>query len=260
MEKQPPVRGGGSVHRDDKTGIYDWKGEPYLSVTKAMDDAWAKPHLVYWSAYNTAGEVCSIMDALRAGAIAPADAFLKLEDKNTLARKFLRFRDARGAIGTDVHTAAELVASGQEVYLDQFPEESRRHVKTIVDWHATHKLDIVALECSVFSRRYMYAGTFDGIWRMPDGMYLIDYKVSKETRREHELQMAAYRYADFIGLPDGREIKMPRLKGGITVLVHEDGVKLYKWKCDRAAHRQFLRVLHLARFHVEKVKPERIVL
>jgi len=137
-----------------------------------------------------------------------------------------RERDRKGDIGTAVHQAAEAHILGKPwptpdqtvaPYVDQFH-------RFIEDFRPEFEL----AEASVYNRTEAYAGTLDAIAVIPGrGRALLDWKTTgKGVYPEHALQLAMYRYAEFIGLPDGTEAPMPQVDGCAVVWLTPDEYQL----------------------------------
>lgn len=138
-----------------------------------------------------------------------------------------RERDRKADAGTAIHEHAEAYALGKPMpapapeiadqvaafhrFLEAYRPEPVKHPDGGF-WMA---------EASVFNRTEAYAGTLDAIMDIPGrGRCLIDYKSAKGVYAETALQLAAYRFAEFIGLPDGTEWPMPKVDGCAVLHLH----------------------------------------
>src|SRR5262249_28914527 len=84
---------------------------------------------------------------------------------------------------------------------------------------------------------------------------LLDTKTGKGVYPEVALQLAAYRYAEFIGLPDGSEAKMPTVDGCAVVHLPEaGGYQLLEVRADPEGFTGFLYVRECFRFQEEMSK------
>lgn len=131
-----------------------------------------------------------------------------------------RERDRKADLGTAVHDQAEAYALGKPM-----PEAAPAIIGNVQafrnfleDYQPTYAQlgddGMWLAEASVFNRAERYAGTLDAIADIPGlGRVLIDYKTGKDIYPETALQLAAYRHAEFIGLPDGTEWPMPEVDG-----------------------------------------------
>ena len=113
-----------------------------------------------------------------------------------------------------------------------------------------------AAEASVFNRKERYAGTLDAIvgLRLPQGepgRYVLDAKSGKGVYPEVGLQLAAYRYAEFIGAPDGSEQPMPETDGGLALHLTPDGYKLIEVDTSEQVYASFLYAREVYRFQLE---------
>lgn len=138
-----------------------------------------------------------------------------------------RERDRKADAGTVIHEHAEAYALGRPMpppgpdiadqvaafhrFLDDFQPTPVQHPDGGF-WLA---------EASVYNRAEAYAGTLDTIMDLPGlGRVLIDYKSAKGVYAETAMQLAAYRFAEFIGLPDGTEWPMPEVDGCAVLHLH----------------------------------------
>lgn len=130
-----------------------------------------------------------------------------------------RERDRKADLGTAVHEQAEAYALGKPMpeAHDSIAANLLGFRNFLEDYQPRYaQLDggLWLAEASVFNRAERYAGTLDAIADVPGlGRVLIDYKTGKDIYAETALQLAAYRHAEFIGLPDGTEWPMPEVDG-----------------------------------------------
>jgi hypothetical protein len=123
-----------------------------------------------------------------------------------------------GAVGTEAHNWIETYigtvltedAAATESQLSNFPVEPRAQnaVVAMLDWSQNHNVRFLGTERKIYSRRYKYAGTMDGLARadscnnplcckehFKDRLTLIDWKTSNYLYVEFILQTAAYMQA-----------------------------------------------------------------
>lgn len=222
--------------RQTSTGrLYEWRspsagiGDPperFWSVTTILKGGLPSPALTAWgmkavAEYAVANhrQLSSMLETVR---VRRADdgSMLLVTDPDAVQAAIdwlkgspYRERDRKADIGTAVHQAAEAYILGKpwpEAGDDVAPyvEQFRRFVD---DFDPAFEL----AEASVYNRTEAYAGTLDAIAVIPGrGRALIDFKTTgKGVYPEHALQLAMYRYAEFIGLPDGTEAPMPEVDG-----------------------------------------------
>lgn len=138
-----------------------------------------------------------------------------------------RERERKADAGTAIHEYAEAHALGRPMpeppaaIADQV-NAFRRFVHAYRPEPVKHPDGGFWLaEASVYNRTEAYAGTLDAIMDLPGrGRVLIDYKSAKGVYAETALQLAAYRFAEFIGLPDGTEWPMPKVDGCAVLHLH----------------------------------------
>lgn len=131
-----------------------------------------------------------------------------------------RERDRKGDAGTAIHEQAEAYVLGRPMppaapSIARQVESFRRFLEDFRPKYAKlPERDFWLAEASVYNRAEAYAGTLDAIADIPGlGRVLIDYKSSKGIYAETALQLAMYRFAEFVGLPDGTEWPMPEVDG-----------------------------------------------
>lgn len=167
-----------------------------------------------------------------------------------------RVRDTAAVRGTDVHDWAEKIvlgtASGKPPvhlrgYVDQFLQFLR-------DWKPDYELT----EATVYNRTYRYAGTLDWMARIDGfGLVLGDIKTKPDGKTIYgdiALQLAAYSFAEFIGLPDNTEAPMPRVDSYLALVIHPSSYDLIPVKVDEDVFRDFLYVQQVRRFSEETAK------
>lgn len=206
-----------------KGRTYQWRDETFDSVTTILSGGIPKPALTNWAAKSVAEYV--VENLAKVSAIAQDDPAAAID---LCKGSPWRQRDKAADVGSTVHQIAELHVLGMPL-----PDESSLDPavapvlvwfeKFLAEWNPTYELS----EATVYSRRYGYAGTLDAIFTLPDGRrFLCDYKTGRAIYGEVALQLAAYRYADFIGLPDGSEVEMPEVDGCVALHLTSTGYQL----------------------------------
>lgn len=147
----------------------------------------AKPALIQWSA-NKAVELCQ-------GAILPNELYseIYLEQVWDEARKAHRiFKEQAATTGTLVHAELEAFFNGVQSPHDSLPLEAQRAVDAAKWWLNARKVEPVAIERRIYSRKHKYVGTLDKIATVDGILSLIDWKSSKSIHSDYWLQTAAY--------------------------------------------------------------------
>ena len=214
---------------------YNWDGRDYPSVTSILGTVVAKPGLISWAAKVSAAAAVDEYDAsgnvarsLAKGAAAPNAG-----------------RDAGGARGTDVHRVLHHLGLGMP--LPSVSPPAKPYVASLCDWWDEAKPEAALAEATVVSKAHGYAGTLDAIWRMPDGRTLLaDAKTSAYRSAEEGMQLAAYRYADVVAMPDGSEVALPDCDGAAILAVSPDGCELIDVDADEEAWIAFRAAVILA--------------
>lgn len=81
--------------------------------------------------------------------------------------------------------------------------------------------EILASEATVYSPAESYAGTLDAIVRIGGRVILLDYKTGKDIYPDVCLQLAAYKNAEFVLLPDGTSEPMLAIDGAAALHLRE---------------------------------------
>ncbi len=223
--------------------MYGWGDETFHSVTTILS-ALGKPWLGAWAAkmvaeyaydFRSEWESLPKVRAIRLLKGAPWDK-----------------RDAAGDLGTAVHDAIEAAVLGQTP-----PEYAADVAARMAHWDrflADYRPTFLASEAAVFSRKHRYAGTLDGIAKIGDETLLIDVKTSKDVYPEYALQLAAYRHAEFLGLPDGTEAEIPATDGAAVLHITPDDYRLIRLRTDEEVFRTFLYIAQAHRWQKETSK------
>lgn len=237
---------------------YTIDGEKVPGVTTIIGNGLPKPALMGWAAKTIAGYVADRLD--QDGDHVLADQLI--EDLGELARskgkpwpdklsrtkvaellKGIHYedRDQAAKRGTEVHALAERLALGEEV---EVPEPLTGHVDAYLqfldDWQPTDAI----LEFTVGSTQHRYSGTGDMIATLVDGdRWLLDIKTSRSGPfGEVALQLAGYRYAEWIVDEGGDAQPMPEVDRCGVIWVRADGYDLIPFTAGPAEFRQFLYV------------------
>ena len=198
---------------------YWFNGEgPAPSVTTILDIL-SKPAVTTWKAQETAkaiienwGTISSLI--ANTGQQSAVDWAVRKSDEA---------RDTAAKIGSGVHLLADMVPRASEKAVAGFPisDKEMPYIDAFRGFLAFLEAQgavIVSSEKAVWSLNG-YAGTYDLLVQMPNAdtgeleIWLIDIKTSKGFYPEYGLQLAAYRWADYIVLPgDPRPYPMPQIQ------------------------------------------------
>lgn len=224
---------------------YKLDGKKADGVTTLIGDGLPKKALMYWSARTVAEYVADNADNVR--------GYMDTLDRDQLVKLLKETpwaaRDRAAVRGTQVHTLAEKLVTGEEV---EIPEGLEGYVKACVDFLNDWQVQPVLVEATVASRRWRYAGTLDLVADVAGGTRgLFDYKTSESgIWPETILQQAAYRFADFYVDANGDEQPVADL--GITaafgVHLRSDGYSVHPLPSDDRAFKDFLHVAWVARW------------
>lgn len=191
----------------------------------------------------------------------PLDQFGKNFGKHWIKKAGPREMRRRANRGSILHDALEEWAYGVRVESDDVSDYTQgliqakgytlsvdycdQHVRQLLLWCDRYVQEVLMAEAVVMNRTYGYAGTLDTILKLrdypeldaigPTGM--VDAKGSKSDQPSHELQGAAYFYAEEIGVPGTADtVPMLPLDWMANLYVTEEKVTLRHWprikRCD----------------------------
>lgn len=235
--------------------FYTWPttGEEFISVTTVLGEAMRKQALERWGPKMAAEWVVENMDYL--------GQTLAMKNGKSLAIDAIksspyRESDAAKDIGTLIHEIAEAKVNGLPV--PEYQEKHAGFVQQFENWLEEWRPNITRTECTVYNRRYGYAGTADLIFEVKPGgkrvRYLGDYKTTKPGKQGHgiypeaALQMAAYRHGEFIGLPNGTEEPMVEVDDCVGINLRPNYYAVVPVESDEKVFRTFLYCMQVARF------------
>lgn len=227
--------------------FYVWgRGERYWSVTTILG-ALPKDALKFWAAKMVAEFA---YDRSKTWFTMDRDEAIEW-----LKREPLRFTNKRADVGSAIHAAAEAWVLQRPMKGD-FGEEERKAIGHFIGWVELLKPRFLMTEASVYNRTQKYAGTLDLIveipyaallelaggnphlvpWTPREGREVVtllgDYKTGGDVEEgkgvypEVALQLAAYGNAEFVGLPNGQEAKLPELDGAFVLQVQAKGWRM----------------------------------
>jgi hypothetical protein len=245
----------------------------FCSVTTVIDSI-SKPGLLYWAAEQAALQAVDVAEFL----VERIDK----EGRDTVVKwlRDARFRTPEGQLsasdlGTAVHDACEkyaltgikpAVSAEVRPFLDRFDEK-------VQIWQPKYEIT----EAAVYSPTHGYAGTLDAIATIKGQRLLLDYKSSRKSvdsdgRRSRPystvaLQLAAYRYADFMAtwpvrrfeqyrrryyLLSTEEAKlgapMPQVDGALAIHITPEHCDAYPTQCDASVFDYFCHTVQLFRW------------
>jgi hypothetical protein len=227
---------------DDRDGnrwyIHPTTGERFISVTTVLGNI-AKYGLTGWAARLAAEAAFDRLPWLNrasrtdvcnsTGTDNPCGA---CRDCVTywLADRHNQVRDDAADLGRKLHDAAEhdaLFGVHDDLAID---DDTQPLVEAYREWRDRYQPVYEATEMTVLSRKWGYAGTLDAILhftkgsRLPKGLahlvdvpICVDYKTSRSVDITKGWQVVAYSKADAVLLPDGTELPMPRIDGGMIL-------------------------------------------
>lgn len=242
--------------------LYSWRNESYWSVTTIIGSGLPKPALLPWGIKSVAeGAVTkrSVLTEMLAACDTPTECtkgnFCDACDQTIRWLKSTPYahRDKAADLGTYVHDAAEAYVLKKP--FPAWPVLVKPRMDAFVQFLADYSPVYEATEASVYNRSEKYAGTLDAIATIGGRKILLDTKTGKGVYPEVGLQLAAYRHAEFIGLPDGSEAPMPPVDGAAVLHLPESGgYQLLEVRADQTVFTAFLYVRECFRFQEELSK------
>jgi hypothetical protein len=233
--------------------IYTWRDERFHSVTTIIGGGIPKPVLVNWAKKFTAEY--AVDNYKRLGALLQPDDAGDVDRQGAidwLKNASFRDRDRKAEMGTYLHAATEAYILGKP--FPAWPPIVKPRMQAFEQYLAAYEPTYEMTEQSVFSRAERYAGTLDAILTVGRGphkgrRFIADMKSGKGVYPEVALQLAAYRYAEFIGLPDGSEAPMVPVDGAVALHLPEvGGFDLIDVQADEEIFRMFKYVREVYRW------------
>lgn len=227
--------------------FYQWGDEAYWSVTTILNNGVPKPALLPWGIKMVAEAAVA---ATKSGILAPM-----VEQNEADAIRWLKGapyakRDEAADIGTTIHAAAEAYSLGKP-FPAWGPAVAPR-MQQFQAFLADHKPNVVMTEAAVYNTKERYAGTLDAILELGGRTLVVDYKTGTGVYPEVGLQLAAYRHAGFVGMPDGSRVDMPATDGAVCLHLPADGpYRLHEVRVDDEIFAAFLYVREVYRFQNE---------
>lgn len=171
-----------------------------------------KPALPRWAAKMTAEY-----------AVAQKDTWTGLDNRAAIELlKGSPWRSMNDAAekGTSIHGIAEKLLRGEQI---DFIQPGTEHAcQSVAELITALRPKPVAIEATVWSHKYKYAGTLDLLATIDDELWLIDWKSSKGVYPDFALQLAAYAMADEIIYPDGTSTPMPEISNAAIAHVPKE--------------------------------------
>jgi len=236
----------------DGSRTYRVRGEDLWSVTTIIGGGLPKPALLPWG-IRTVAEFAVTESLLRGSKSLtararrdPAEAIAHLK-----AAPYAQ-RDKAAGIGTQVHAATEAYVLGTP--MPEPPSEVApylaAHRRFLDDWRP----EFLMTEGTVCNWTERYAGTLDWIARLDGALVIGDTKTGKAVYPEVALQLAAYRYAEFVVLPNGTEAPLPAAERAVVLHLRPDGYSLVPVEAGEREYLCFRYVRECFRF-LEEIAP-----
>ncbi|SCL32945.1 PD-(D/E)XK nuclease superfamily [Micromonospora nigra] len=220
-------RGGSRFYVNPETG------EKAPGVTSILGML-PKPFLQHWAAKTVAeyatdnlGELVGLrLRGERQGVI----DFLKGAPRRSTA--------SAAETGSAVHDLFERVAKGEPV--GRVHPEYRVFLDHFDEFLKEFEPEFVFLEETVWSESLDYAGSFDAYAVIDGERVFLDWKTTRSgVHPEVALQLAAYRFADYIIRPDGSRVPQPSSTGGGVLHVRPEGWGFFPVRADAETFEYF---------------------
>lgn len=222
-------------------------------VTTINGNGLPKPALINWAGDATAEFSVDNWDEL--SRLSPSERLKRIKGGR------YEKRDAAANKGSQIHKLAERLIAGERVTV---PDALAGYVQSAVRFIDEFDLRELYVETVVYSERYRHVGTLDliGEVRLPDlpeydhiprddngfSTGLFDWKTGRSgIFGDVALQLAPYRWSEFLVLPDGEVIPMPDVDFCAGIHLRADGYSVVPLKCDEDVYRDFLYVKEVAR-------------
>lgn len=152
--------------------------------------------------------------------------------------------------GTAAHALFEKMASGEPV--GRVHPDLKPFATHFAEFLDVVQPEILFQEETVWSEKHVYAGSFDGFGIIEGERVWLDWKTTRSgVHEEVGLQLAAYRFADYLIREDGGRVPMPEADGGAVLHVRPEGWSLVPVRCDEATFEVFLHLREVFRYEKE---------
>lgn len=253
----------GAFMTDDHRYYFNGEG-PVPSVTTVLE-VLDKPDLTYWKVYGSLRKMYQEIERWPERSIMVGGQKLT-EDEAVLwaYRENQKTADQAAKIGSGVHILADMATRADRSDSKAFgiSDEVRPYLEAYRAFSDRYeRSSFVSSEKVVWSLNG-YAGTYDLLMMIDGELWLIDIKTGKGLYPEFALQLAGYRWADWIILPGNpQHYDMPNVdRTGILHLrpdlYPEQGYKLWEYPTTyEAEYMTFLGLLEAWKWKQRKVKP-----
>ena len=228
-------------------------GSKIDGVTTINGNGLPKPALINWAGDATAEYAVDHWDEL--SKLSPSERLKRIKGGR------YEKRDAAAAKGSTIHKLAERLIAGERVTI---PDGLEGYVRSAVRFLDEFAVRAVHVEAVVYSESRRHVGTLDliadvqlpdmpeyeHIPRGDDGLSrgLFDWKTGKSgIFGDVALQLAPYRWSEYLVLPGGEVIDMPAVDFCAGIHLRADGYDCRPLECSEDTYRDFLYVKEVAR-------------
>lgn len=111
-------------------------------------------------------------------------------------KSYSKEREYAANIGTSCHESIDTFLCGKDADTDNMGKEARYAYKSFQKWYSDifllADIEIIFHEKPLVCK--YFGGTIDGLYKINNKIYLVDYKTSNHITFNYCLQLAAYRY------------------------------------------------------------------
>ena len=238
--------------RRNDHGLYTWAGVRMPSVTTIIG-LFSGDYLAPWAAKLSAQECAEIIEKRAEGFLSDKEAEEKILDWPSRMTRHIRERDHAGRRGSLVHHSIyewslgvrNMISDPHDYllhwidklalvdpyraeadhgsYAELLAKESRHYVANALAWIEKEKPEFEAIgqEAVTVNETHGYAGTMDALVKLRGQRLVLDFKTSKSRQdRKWQLQLEAYRHAEFIGLvASGEKFDMGETDGSAVLWI-----------------------------------------
>lgn len=209
--------------------MYTYEGTVYRGVTGVLSVIDKSGPLMSWAAKQTAEAAVALLgddNALKEllAAVGPEGTVRALTSRANWKR------DEAAALGTEVHSLADLVVRGEPT--PSMNETTRKRVLCYAQWWKDSGWTLRTSEAMLINPTMGYGGTLDLLAKDRDGRtVLADIKTGKAVYNEAVLQLTAYGMAEYIQPPSdnvmvpAQAYRMPTVDRHVILHVTAEGVR-----------------------------------
>ena len=107
-------------------------------------------------------------------------------------KEYMKIKDEAADIGTQIHDIIHRINNNESVDLTKYDERVQNGVNAYLKWANSVNYSPIKSEFIIYSKKFKFAGTCDGLGFINGKLAILDWKSSNAIYDEYKLQIAAY--------------------------------------------------------------------